>query len=53
MIRYLLTTVLIIATLVLIITIAGFLLNTILTLDSLTHYSVVIVNGTGRFIGIS
>jgi hypothetical protein len=53
MIRYLLTTVLIIATLILIITIAGFLLNTILTLDSLTHYSVSYTNATGRFIGIS
>jgi hypothetical protein len=52
MIRYLLTAILILTVLPLVIAIVGFLLNTMLTIDSITHYSVVVINGASRLISI-
>ena len=52
MIRYLLTVILIITVLSLVIIMVGFLLNTMHTIGSITHYSVVIINGTSRFVSV-
>ncbi|ADY00945.1 hypothetical protein VMUT_0734 [Vulcanisaeta moutnovskia 768-28] len=53
MIRYLLTSVLILMILIMIIMITGFILNILYLTGSVSNYAVVIMNGTRRFLNIS
>ncbi len=52
MIRYILTSILILMIFMIIIIIEGFLIKTLYLVNSVSNYAMVIINGTRRLLGI-
>ncbi len=52
MIRYVITAILIIMVLIVIIVMMSYVLNTLYLVNSISNYTVVIINGSGRLLSI-